>query len=185
VVPYLLQYLRPYRPYFLQLVFGLLLGSIFQLLFPFLTQAIVDIGIRNADLSFINLILIGQLLLFAGRLTVSIIQNRILLHLGTRINVSLIADFLQQLMRLPIAYFDTKMKSLTLLLFALFFANGKEPINTLGESTGFFSSPKPTGVAIKGYDTVAYFTEKNQCEDLISISINGMEPLGSSPIKNT
>jgi len=79
------------------------------LLFPFLTQAIVDIGIRNADLSFINLILIGQLLLFAGRLTVNIIQNRILLHLGTRINVSLIADFLQQLMRLPIAYFDTKM----------------------------------------------------------------------------
>jgi ATP-binding cassette subfamily B protein len=106
---YLLQYLRPYRPYFVQLVFGLLLGSIFQLLFPFLTQAIVDIGIRNADLSFINLILIGQLLLFAGRLTVNIIQNRILLHLGTRINVSLIADFLQQLMRLPIAYFDTKM----------------------------------------------------------------------------
>ena len=106
---YLLQYLRPYRPYFVQLIFGLLLGSTFQLLFPFLTQAIVDIGIRNADLSFINLILIGQLLLFAGRLTVNIIQNRILLHLGTRINVSLIADFLQQLMRLPIAFFDAKM----------------------------------------------------------------------------
>lgn len=106
---YLLQYLRPYRPYFVQLVFGLVLGSIFQLLFPFLTQAIVDIGIQNADLSFINLILIAQLLLFAGRLTVNVIQNRILLHLGTRINVSLIADFLQQLMRLPIAFFDTKM----------------------------------------------------------------------------
>lgn len=106
---YLLQYLRPYRPYFTQLILGLLLGSLFQLLFPFLTQAIVDVGIRNADFTFINLILLAQLMLFAGRLTVNIIQNRILLHLGTRINVSLIADFLQQLMRLPIAFFDSKM----------------------------------------------------------------------------
>ncbi|MBV6655870.1 MAG: peptidase domain-containing ABC transporter [Mameliella sp.] len=106
---YLFQYLRPYRAYFVQLILGLVLASIFQLLFPFLTQAIVDIGIQNADLSFINLILIGQLLLFTGRLTVNILQNKILLHLGTRINVALIADFLQQLMRLPIAFFDTKL----------------------------------------------------------------------------
>ncbi len=106
---YLLAYLRPYRPYFLQLLLGLLLASLFQLAFPFLTQAIVDIGIQNSDLSFINLILLAQLMLFAGRVTVMVLRDRILLHLGTRINVSLIADFLQQLMRLPIAYFDTKM----------------------------------------------------------------------------
>jgi ATP-binding cassette subfamily B protein len=106
---YLLSYLQPYRPYFWQLIFGLVLASLFQLLFPFLTQAIVDIGIQNNDLTFINLILLAQLMLFAGRVTVNILRNRILLHLGTRINVALIADFLQQLMRLPIAFFDTKM----------------------------------------------------------------------------
>lgn len=106
---YLLAYLKPYRAYFWQLVLGLLLASLFQLLFPFLTQAIVDVGIQNSDLSFINLILLAQLMLFLGRITVNILRNRILLHLGTRINVALIADFLQQLMRLPIAFFDTKM----------------------------------------------------------------------------
>lgn len=106
---YLFGYLRPYRPYFAQLALGLLLASLFQLAFPFLTQAIVDIGIQQADLGFINLILIAQLMLFIGRLSVSIIQDRILLHLGTRMNVALIADFLQQLMRLPISFFDTKM----------------------------------------------------------------------------
>jgi len=108
-LPYLLAYLRPYRAYFLQLVLGLLLASLFQLLFPFLTQAIVDVGIQNSDLDFINLILLAQLMLFAGRVTVNILRNRILLHLGTRINVALIADFLQQLMQLPIAFFDAKM----------------------------------------------------------------------------
>lgn len=106
---YLLAYLKPYRAYFWQLILGLLLASLFQLIFPFLTQAIVDVGIQNSDLSFINLILLAQLMLFVGRVTVNILRNRILLHLGTRINVSLIADFLQQLMRLPIAFFDTKM----------------------------------------------------------------------------
>ncbi|NBC06975.1 MAG: ATP-binding cassette domain-containing protein [Bacteroidetes bacterium] len=108
-LPYLLAYLKPYRAYFWQLVLGLVLASLFQLLFPFLTQAIVDVGIQNSDLSFINLILLAQLMLFLGRVTVNILRNRILLHLGTRINVALIADFLQQLMRLPIAFFDTKM----------------------------------------------------------------------------
>ena len=106
---YLLAYLKPYRAYFWQLVLGLVLASLFQLIFPFLTQAIVDVGIQNSDLSFINLILLAQLMLFLGRITVNILRNRILLHLGTRINVALIADFLQQLMRLPIAFFDTKM----------------------------------------------------------------------------
>ena len=88
---------------------GLLLASLFQLIFPFLTQALVDIGIQNQNLGFIYLILVAQLALFLGQTTVTIIQNWILLHIGTRINVSLVSDFLTKLMKLPIAYFDTKM----------------------------------------------------------------------------
>jgi ATP-binding cassette subfamily B protein len=102
-------YLKPYRPYLVQLMLGLLLASLFQLLFPFLTQAIVDRGIQNQDLGFIYLILLAQLMLFVGQITVSIIQNWLLLHLGTRISVSLITDFLSRLMRLPIGFFDTKV----------------------------------------------------------------------------
>ncbi|MEN0003926.1 MAG: peptidase domain-containing ABC transporter [Bacteroidota bacterium] len=106
---FLFQYLRPYRRLLMQLVIGLLLGSILQLLFPFLTKSIVDIGIANLDLSFIQLIIAAQFFLFGGQLAVNIIQSWILLHVGTRINVSLISDFLIKLMRLPIGYFDSKL----------------------------------------------------------------------------
>jgi ATP-binding cassette subfamily B protein len=107
---FLTTYLKPYRRYFVQLAIGLLLGSVFQLIFPFLTQAIVDVGIQNQDIGFIYLILIAQLMLFLGQTTVSIIQNWLLLHIGTRINVSLISDFLTKLMKLPIGFFDSKME---------------------------------------------------------------------------
>lgn len=106
---HLLAYLRPYRRYLLQLSLGLLLGSFFQLAFPFLTQAIVDVGIKNVDLGFIYLILIAQLMLFLGQVTVSFLQNWILLHIGARINLSLISDFLDKLIKLPISFFDAKM----------------------------------------------------------------------------
>jgi ATP-binding cassette subfamily B protein len=106
---FLFRYMKPYRWLIFQLGVGLILGSIFQLIFPFLTQAIVDTGIKNQDIDFIWLILIGQLILFVSQISVQFIQSWILLHIGARVNVSLISDFLIKLMKLPIAYFDTKM----------------------------------------------------------------------------
>lgn len=105
---YLWKYLRPYRRYFAQLIAGIFTGSIILLLMPFLMQQMVDYGINNQNIGFIYLILIAQLCLFAGRITVDLIRGWILLHLSTRINVSLISDFLAKLMKLPIGYFDTK-----------------------------------------------------------------------------
>jgi len=106
---FLFSYLRPYHKMVVQLFLGLLLGSLLQLLFPFLTQSIVDQGIGNQNISFIYLVLIAQLVLTLSRVSVEFIRGWILLHLGTRINVSLISDFLSKLMRLPMRYFDTKM----------------------------------------------------------------------------
>jgi ATP-binding cassette, subfamily B, bacterial len=106
---YYLAYLRPYRHYFGQLFLGLFLASLIQLAFPFLTQAIVDVGIQNVDLGFVYLVLIAQLTLFLGQTAVTVIQNWILLHLGARLNLSLLSDFLAKLMQLPISYFDAKM----------------------------------------------------------------------------
>ncbi len=106
---HLLQYLRPYKGLISQLIIGMLLGSVFQLIFPFLTQSIVDVGIENQNIGFIYLILAGQVILFLSQLIVSFFQNRILLHIGTRINVALVTDFLIKLMHLPIGFFDTKM----------------------------------------------------------------------------
>jgi ATP-binding cassette, subfamily B, bacterial len=106
---FLFSYLRPYKRFLLQLALGLLAGSGLQLVFPFLTQAIVDYGINNRDISFITLILVAQLALFLGRTSIEFIRSWILLHISTRINISLISDFLIKLMKLPIGFFDTKM----------------------------------------------------------------------------
>lgn len=106
---FLFQYLRPHRRLLSQLILGMVLGSIFQLIFPFLTQSVVDVGIQNQDLSFVWLVLIGQLMLFVSQAVVQFIQNWILLHVGTRVNVALIADYLSRLMKMPLSYFDTKM----------------------------------------------------------------------------
>ena len=106
---FLFSYLRPYKNIIAQLFLGLLLGSLLQLIFPFLTQSIVDKGINNQNLSFVTLIVIAQLVLIFSRTIVEFIRSWILLHLGTRINISLISDFLIKLMKLPVSFFDTKM----------------------------------------------------------------------------
>lgn len=106
---FLFKYLRPYKKFLTQLFLGLLAGSLLQLIFPFLTQAIVDYGISNRDIGFVYLVLIAQLMLFTGRTAIEFIRGWILLHISTRINISLISDFLIKLMKLPIRFFDTKM----------------------------------------------------------------------------
>lgn len=106
---FLYQYLFRYKSFIIQLSIGLLAGSLLQLIFPFLTQSIVDVGIQNQDVHFIYLILIAQLFLYFGKTTIDLIRGWILLHLSTRINISLVSDFFIKLMKLPIAYFDVKM----------------------------------------------------------------------------
>lgn len=106
---FLLSYLKPHKKIITQLIIGLIAGSIIQLLFPFLTQSIVDIGIGTRDIGFIWLVLLAQLMLTVSSATVDFIRGWILLHLGTRINISLISDFLTKLMKLPIGFFDSRM----------------------------------------------------------------------------
>lgn len=107
-VRFLWKYVQPYKCFFVQLIIGLLLGSILQLIFPFLTQAIVDKGIAGKNLNLIYLILIGQLMLVVSRASVDFIRRWILLHISARVNISLLSDFLIKLMRLPMSFFDTK-----------------------------------------------------------------------------
>ena len=106
---FFLRYLVPYKSQLVQLTLGMLVISVLQLIFPFLTQALVDVGIRDGNISFITLILIAQLVVFVARLSVEFIRSWILLHMNTRINIALISDFLIKLMKLPLRYFDTKM----------------------------------------------------------------------------
>jgi ATP-binding cassette, subfamily B, bacterial len=106
---FLFSYLRPYKKLIFQLFLGLIFGSLLQLLLPFLTQSIVDFGISAQNIGYVYLVLIAQLILVFSSSTVEFIRGWILLHIGARVNISLISDFLSKLMRLPMGYFDTKM----------------------------------------------------------------------------
>ena len=106
---FLSKHLLKYKPLVLQLAIGLLAGSLLSLIVPFLTQSIVDVGIQNQDLNFIYLVLLAQVMLFLGKMGIDVIRSWILLHLSTRINISIISDFFIKLMKLPISFFDTRM----------------------------------------------------------------------------
>lgn len=106
---FLLRYLTRYKQLVLQLLFGLSIGSLLQLIVPFLTQSVVDIGINTRNLNFVYLILIAQAMLIIGRVSVDFIRSWILLHISVRVNVSILTDFLIKLMKLPMGFFDTKM----------------------------------------------------------------------------
>ncbi|HBO26557.1 peptidase domain-containing ABC transporter [Culturomica sp.] len=106
---FLFGYIKQYRKYFGQIILGLLIGSLLQLAFPFLTQAIVDVGIIHQNISFIYLILLAQLMLIFSRTFVDFIRRWILLHISMRINISLVSDFFIKLLKLPMSFFDTKL----------------------------------------------------------------------------
>ncbi len=106
---YLLQYLRPYKSYLVQLALAMLTASVLSLILPFLTQSVVDKGIGTGNLSFVVMMLVAQVVLVLGQLANNLIRSWLMLHMTTRISISLISDFLAKLMRLPIAFFDSKM----------------------------------------------------------------------------
>ena len=106
---FLLGYILQYRKYFIQIISGLLLGCLLQLIMPFLTQAIVDIGIKHNDIKFIWLVLLGELMIVIGRTATDFIRRWLLLHISMRINISLVSDFFIKLLKLPMAFFDTKL----------------------------------------------------------------------------
>jgi ATP-binding cassette subfamily B protein len=107
-IRFIWSYFLRYKRYFFQLILGMLAGSALSLLFPFFIKNIVDVGIHNRDLNFISLVLIFQLVLFLGNTIIEFIRNQLLLHIGSRINISIISDFLAKLMRLPIRFFDSR-----------------------------------------------------------------------------
>ena len=103
-----LGHLKQHRRLLFQLMLGLAVGSGLQLLVPFLTKSVVDVGVNTQNVPFIYLVLGAQLMLMAGRLSVEFIQSRLLLHISTRVNLTILSDFLSKLLRLPLSFFDTK-----------------------------------------------------------------------------
>lgn len=108
-IGFLWNYISHYRTLITQLILGLLFGSIIQLAFPFLMQALVDKGVQLRDYNFVWLILLAQATLFTGQMALEFLRGWILLHIGTRVNIHLVSDFLSKLMKLPMSFFDAKV----------------------------------------------------------------------------
>ena len=106
---FLFGYIAKYRKYFIQIILGLLLGCVLQLVMPFLTQSIVDIGITHKNINFVWLVLIGELMIVTARTITDFIRRWLLLHISMRINISLVSDFFIKLLKLPMSFFDTKL----------------------------------------------------------------------------
>jgi ATP-binding cassette subfamily B protein len=106
---FLFSYIRQYKKFFFQIFLGLLLGCLLQLLMPFLTQAIVDVGIVHHDIGLIWMILLGELAIVIGSTSTDFIRRWLLLHISLRINISLVSDFFIKLLQLPMSFFDTKL----------------------------------------------------------------------------
>ena len=106
---FLWKYIFRYKHYLFHIVLGIGLGCALQLIMPFLTQAIVDLGIKHQDIGLIWLILIGELMIVMGRTTMDFIRRWLLLHVSMRINISLVSDFFIKLLKLPMSYFDKKL----------------------------------------------------------------------------
>jgi len=108
-IKFLSKYIVQYKKHFIQITFGLVLGAILQLTLPFLTQSIVDIGIKNNDIGFIWLVLLGELMIVTGKTATDFVRRWLLLHISMRINISLVSDFFIKLLKLPMSFFDTKL----------------------------------------------------------------------------
>lgn len=108
-IRFIIGYMSRYRKYMLHIIGGILIASVLQLIIPFLTQSIVDIGIRYNDIGFIWLVLLGEFLIIVGKMATDFVRRWILLHISMRINISLVSDFFIKLVKLPMSYFDSKI----------------------------------------------------------------------------
>lgn len=106
---FILGYVKEYKHYFGQLLLGMLLGMLFLLVIPFLTQNIVDKGIHDSNIGLIWLILLGELMIVIGQAAIDFIRRWVVLHVSMRINISMLSDFFIKLLRLPMKFFDTKL----------------------------------------------------------------------------
>ncbi|MFA6059250.1 MAG: peptidase domain-containing ABC transporter [Taibaiella sp.] len=106
---YLLNHLTRYKKRLFWIVLLMLAGNVLMLIFPFLTQSLIDKGVNAKDLNIVTIILFAQLGIFVGNITIEIVRNWLMLYIGSRVSISIISDFLKKLLQLPLKFFDSKM----------------------------------------------------------------------------
>ena len=106
---HLIKYLKPHKQSIIQIFLAMIVASLLSLILPFITQSIVDQGVTLGRLGFVKTMLFAQLMIVLGQLANDLIRSWLMLHMTARVSISLISNFLAKLMRLPIAFFDSKM----------------------------------------------------------------------------
>lgn len=104
-------YLKPHTKFLIQVFIGMIIGVVINLIFPFITQSIVDIGIETKDYNFINLLLIASIILTISSVFSGYIQNRMILYVADKVNISMVSDFIKKTLQLPVTFFERKMTS--------------------------------------------------------------------------
>ena len=105
----ILRYFTPYKKNFALVIAVMFLSTLLQGLLPFISKAVIDVGIMTSDVNFINMILVGNVCILVSIMIFSIIRDWILMHITARVNIALISDYLIKLMRLPVTFFENKL----------------------------------------------------------------------------
>lgn len=105
---YVIQYLKTHRTQLFLISLTLLLSSCVELIFPFFMQKIIDKGVVVKNLSFIYVVLLAQIAVFLSRVGLEFYRSWLFIHIGSRISLTIISDFLLKIMKLPLKYYNSK-----------------------------------------------------------------------------
>jgi len=101
-------YFRPFKNSFANLFIVMFVVTILQAFLPFISKAVIDVGIRTHDLNFINIVLVANVTIILSITLSNAVRDWILLHVTSRVNIALVSDYLIKLMRLPVTFFENK-----------------------------------------------------------------------------
>ncbi len=105
----ILRYFFPYKKQF-GLVLGIMLMvTLLQAVLPFISKAVIDVGIKTSDVNFIHMVLFGNICILASVMAFNVLRDWVLLHITSRVNIALISDYLIKLMKLPVTFFENKL----------------------------------------------------------------------------
>lgn len=105
----ILKYFYPYKGNFSVILFIMLLVTALQAMLPFISKAVIDVGIQTSDVNFINMILVGNISILVSVMVFNVLRDWILMHITARVNIALISDYLIKLMKLPVNFFENKL----------------------------------------------------------------------------
>lgn len=105
----ILRYFLPYKKNFGLIFFIMMMVTLLQGILPFISKAVIDVGIVTSDVKFINMILVGNICILVSVMVFNVMRDWILMHITARVNIALISDYLIKLMKLPVTFFENKL----------------------------------------------------------------------------